>query len=119
MSDQSIYEQGLLKVKTTPEPEGQKFLNGTFVKIKDNLGPTMGHFPAGLYAKVEYTYAHAYGGDNIESYSLLVRFSERMWSSVAWYHEWQLDEVIDTELLAKFAEEIKVATKQKETTWNS
>lgn len=44
---QSIYEAGLVKVKTTPIPKGQRFKNGTFVRIAGDLGPSMRHFPKG------------------------------------------------------------------------
>ena len=41
----SYYAAGLERVKTTPEPKGQKFPIGTRVMIDDDLGPTMSHFP--------------------------------------------------------------------------
>lgn len=84
-----IYQQGLVKVKTTPEPKGQKFHIGARVKIADDLGSSMSHFPSGKLATVEYTYAHAYGGEDVKSYSLIVDGI----GSVAWYHEAQLENV--------------------------
>lgn len=82
----AYYQAGLEKVKTTPEPAGQKFAKGTRVQIVEDLGIGMSHFPSGVGAIVAYTYAHAYGGDNIDSYSLIVDD----YGSSAWYKEWQL-----------------------------
>ena len=82
----AYYQAGLKKVENTPEPARQKFANGTKVRIADDLGRAMFHFPSGIKATVEYTYAHAYGGDDVNSYSLIVDGH----GSVAWYHEWQL-----------------------------
>lgn len=83
---QNPYEDGLKRVATTPQPKEQKFPIGARVKIADDLGPTMSHFAKGLTATVQYTYAHAYGGDNVESYSLNVDGL----GSRAWYYESQL-----------------------------
>ena len=106
---QAVYQMGLDRVRTTPPPANQKFLPGTFVKIAEDLGPSMAHFTSGVYARVEYTYSHAYswgGSENVKDYSLLVRFKENKWSSVAWYHEHQLEEVTDKDLIEKFKEEL-------------
>lgn len=84
-----IYEQGLANVKTRPVPAGQKFPPGTRVKIADVLDSDMSHFEAGVEATVEYTYAHAYGGKDVKSYSLC--FDDG--NSVAWYREHQLSKV--------------------------
>ena len=100
-----IHADGLRRVENTGEPSGQKFPVGSFVKIADDLGSYMSHFPAGLYAQIGYTHAHAYGGD-ADSYSLFVRFEGSRWSSVAWSEEHQLTQVTDADLLAKFNEEI-------------
>lgn len=83
----SIYQAGLQKVKSTPAPKGQKFPVGARVKIADDLGPSMSHFPSGKMATVLYTYAHAYWGDDVTSYCLDVDGV----GSVAWYHELQLE----------------------------
>lgn len=85
----SIYAAGLVKVKTTPAPEGQKFPVGCPVRIADDLGCTMRGFTSGVNATVEYTYAHAYGGTDIKSYSLNIEGK----GSTAWYHEHQLTEI--------------------------
>lgn len=83
----AIYQQGLQRVKDTPEPEGQKFPCGSRVRIADDLGSSMSHFESGVEATVEYVYAHAYGGSNVKLYSLNIDGR----GSVAWYHEHQLE----------------------------
>jgi len=81
-----IYNQGLENVNHDPEPKGQKFAVGSRVHIADDLGSTMRHFKSGCDATVEYTYAHAYGGSDVKSYSLIIDNH----GSSAWYNEWQL-----------------------------
>jgi hypothetical protein len=83
---QEIYAMGLDLVKTTPEPVGQKFKCGQRVRIADDLGKSMSHFKSGVNATVQYTYAHAYGGSDIDSYSLDVDGR----GECAWYKEHQL-----------------------------
>lgn len=83
----AVYNQGLENVKTRPVPEGQKFQPGERVRIADDLGQAMAHFPSGVLATVEYTYAHAYWGEDVKSYSLNVDGH----GSVAWFHESQLE----------------------------
>lgn len=85
------HQQALRRVAETPPPTGQKFAPGTRVKIADNLGPHMSHFPAGKLATVEYTYAHAYGTTDkrsLQQYSLDIDDI----GGVAWYDECQLIE---------------------------
>lgn len=78
----AIYQQGLEKVRTTPVPEGQKFPPGAKVRIKrDEM------VREGTIATVEYTYAHAYWGDDVKSYSL--KFENG--STMAWFDESQLE----------------------------
>lgn len=77
---------GLKRVDTTPEPTGQKFPNGSRVRIVDDLGSGMSHFQSGVNATVVYTYAHAYGGNDVKSYCLDIDD----YGQVSWYHEWQL-----------------------------
>jgi len=84
------YLRGLEKIKTEPEPSGQKFPCGSLVMIAKDLGSMMSHFKSGCRAKVDHVYAHAYGGTNINSYSLLVEQDDGSWSSSAWYKEHQL-----------------------------
>ena len=81
-----IYQRGIFNVKNRPEPDGQKFPIGSRVRISDNLGEYMRSFISGKIATVEYTYAHAYGGNDTKSYSLNIDGI----GSVAWYTEDQL-----------------------------
>lgn len=46
----------------------------------------MSHFPKGRNATVMYTYAHAYGGNDVKSYSLNVDGHRY----ISWYEEDQL-----------------------------
>ena len=81
------YEQAMKDMETKPTPVGQKFPRGARVLIAKDLSKDgMGHFQSGVKATVEYTYAHAYGGNNIKSYSLKIDGG----NSVAWYLEHQL-----------------------------
>lgn len=75
----SYYEKGIIRVATTPEPEGQKFPCGVRVHIANNLD----NLYAGFDATVGYVYAHAYGGNDVTSYSLIVDGR----GSAAWYKE--------------------------------
>ena len=101
-----IYASGLRKVKETPAPPGQKFPCGSFVKIAEDLGESMSHFESGKIARVEYTYAHAYWGDDVKSYSLNVRYGPGKWSTVAWYYESQLTAVTDPAEIELFKREL-------------
>jgi hypothetical protein len=58
------YNAGLHRVKTTPPPKGQKYPPGTRVMV------TGGGWHSGKLATVEYTYAHAYGGNDVKDYAL-------------------------------------------------
>ena len=85
----ACYQAALRRVAETPHPAGQKFASGARVKIADDLGPHMSHFPAGKLATVQYTYAHAYGTtdeQSLKQYSLNIDGI----GSVAWYDECQL-----------------------------
>ena len=86
----SYCRAGWLWAATTPEPAGQKFPIGTRVRIADDLGRSMKHFPSGCNATVEYTDAHAFGGD-VKSYALIVDGI----GSEAWYDESQLTEITE------------------------
>lgn len=85
----AYHKAGIERIKSYPEPSGQKFPRGSRVRIADDLGSEKAHFPSGTEATVEYTYAHAYGGSDNKSYSLDVDGS----GSVAWYKEDQLTQV--------------------------
>lgn len=99
------YELGLLRVKTDPIPEGQKFIPGTFVEVisRYNMGPAM----------VQYTYSHAYKYEdghskelNIRDYSLLCRYKDGSWSEVAWFDVDRLKEITDVKLIEQYKSEI-------------
>ena len=85
----SVYEAGLEKVRNTPEPEGQKFHIGERVWI-GNMPSYMSHFRNNIWATVQYTYAHAYGGSDTKSYSLNIDG----FGSSAWYEENQLSKTL-------------------------
>lgn len=87
-SAKAIYEVALNRVKNTPEPNGQKFHIGERVWIGD-MPSYMSHFENNVWATVQYVYAHAYGGDDIKSYSLNID----NYGSVAWYEEYQLSRI--------------------------
>ena len=76
---QSIYAAGLKKVETTPEPEGQKFPNGSRVRVGQGE----------CNATVRYTYAHAYGGGDVKSYCLDIDG----YGEVSWYEEGRLSAI--------------------------
>lgn len=83
---QEFYQESMERVRSTPEPEGQKFPVGSRVMISADLGPYMSHFPSGKSATVAHTYAHAYGGTNVKSYSLDVDG----YGNCSWFYEEQL-----------------------------
>ena len=82
----AIYMQGISNVENNKEPKGQKFPRGSRVRIVDDLGGHMSHFPSGCDATVMYTYAHAYGGNDVTRYCLSLDGI----GEVSWYEEWQL-----------------------------
>jgi hypothetical protein len=84
---QRYYDSAMVRVATTPPPVGQLYAPGTRVWISRNLGSSMSHFPAGQWAIVGYTYAHAYGGTDVKSYALKLGEGD---GSCAWYYEHQL-----------------------------
>ena len=84
-----MHQQGLENVKQEAEPKGQKYPCGSRVRIADDLGESMSHFYSGKDATVEYVYAHAYGGDDVTSYSLDIDGI----GSVSWYEEHQLSPI--------------------------
>lgn len=92
-SEASAYHQAALqRVAETPPPAGQKFKPGARVKIADNLGPHMSHFPSGKLATVRYTYAHAYRATDERSLSQYCLDIDGI-GEVSWYDECQLSEV--------------------------
>ena len=85
----AYYAKGMQRVEDTPEPEGQKFPCGSRVRIADNLGRAMRHFPSSVNATVKHVYAHAFGGDNVTSYCLDIDG----YGEVSWFHESQLKSI--------------------------
>lgn len=85
----AAYAQAMDNVATQPEPNGQKYPIGTRVRITSDLGVPMSHFPMGVGATVAYTYAHAFGGRDAETYCLDVDGYGR----VSWYFEHQLTKI--------------------------
>lgn len=83
---QAIYDAGMQRVETKSEPPNQKFPCGSRVRIVDDLGPHMSHFPSGVGATVKYVYAHAFGGVDVKSYCLDVDGE----GEISWYKEDQL-----------------------------
>lgn len=82
------YRVGLDRVRNDPPPEGQKFAPGERVYIQKDLGSSMYHFPSGVWATVEHTYAHAYPpSKDIKSYCLKIEGKD---SRHSWYRESQL-----------------------------
>lgn len=86
ISVSDYYQQALNRVKKTPEPKGQKFPIGTRVRIADDLGSSMSHFPKGVAATVMYTYGHAYDDDDVKNYCLDIDGIGK----TSWYYEHQL-----------------------------
>lgn len=87
----AIHDASMERVRSKPYPPNQKFPPGTRVKIADDLGSHMRHFPKGRLATVICTYAHAFGGDNVQDYCLDVDGYGRS----SWYYEHQLTLVED------------------------
>ena len=84
-----IYERSLIRIAEEPEPKGQKFPVGCRVRIADDLGRQKRHFKSGCNATVNHTYAHAYGGSNIDDYCLDIDDH----CQVAWYQEHELTKI--------------------------
>ena len=83
------HKASMQRVKDTAPPERQKFKPGARVKIAENLGHHMSHFPSGTEATVHHTYAHAYQRKDersLRQYCLDVDGH----GLVSWYNEDQL-----------------------------
>lgn len=111
---QSIYAEGLKRVAETQPPPNQKFAPGVFVFISINLDEGMSHFKNNRPARVEHTYGHAYGGRDVNSYSLLVRYDNGKWAKVSWYYEHQLTEITDAKVIEEYKIEIDKMNQLKE-----
>lgn len=91
------YQAALRRVTETPPPAGQKFAPGARVKITDDLGPHMSHFPSGKQATVRYTYAHACGATDERSLTQYCLDIDGL-GEVSWYDECQLSEVTNAKV---------------------
>lgn len=86
----SIHQRLATKAEIAALKIPQKFKAGTRVRIADDLGIGMSHFPKGVDATVEYSYREKYGGaDPNHVYSLNVDGI----GSTSWYKEDQLTEI--------------------------
>jgi hypothetical protein len=68
----------------------QKFRKLTFIKVDDEMPPTMWHFDKGFIGIVDATYSQLYGGDNVDSYALYKIKDGKIVNRISWYHERQL-----------------------------
>lgn len=82
----------MARVASTPPPDGQLYPPGQRVRIADDLGSSMAHFPKGVNGTVHHTYAHAYGGGNTKSYCIDIDGH----GQVSWYEEHQLSPITAT-----------------------
>lgn len=64
----------------------QKFNKGDKVKISDDLGSSMNHFPCGMDAIVIGSYAEQFGGSDTKSYSIYIKGQ----GETSWYYEHQM-----------------------------
>lgn len=113
-SAKAIYQAGLERVRTKKPPKNQKFLPGTFVDIDKEMPDFMSHFESAKPAMVQCTYAHAYGGNDVESYSLLIRYAHDRWSEVSWYYESQLTAITDADRINQYKKEVELLEEEKE-----
>lgn len=98
------------------ETKQQKFKKNSVVRIADDLGDSMSHFPNGELAVVEYSYAERFWGNDTKSYSLYLE--DR--GSVAWYHEEQLEFVSeDGEALIEQWKNEAAKKKEIESDWEN
>ena len=93
---QAYHAACMKRMESLPEPEGQKFPRGTRVRIANDLGSMMDHFPGkGCNATVMYTHTHAFNARNypagVKSYCLDIDD----YGEVSWYEEHQLTEIQD------------------------
>lgn len=93
-----IYLASKDRVKNTPVPEGQKFLPGTLVRLRDPRDSatkldSLQNFlnwqrakdpDEGKIAVVLHTYAHAFGGDDVRTYCVEIEGVESAWFDENW-----------------------------------
>lgn len=65
----------------------QKYKRGDMVRIAKDLGPSMSHFEADQDAIVMGSYRDQFGGDNVDSYTVMLCESG---GETSWYYEHQL-----------------------------
>ncbi len=70
----------------------QKFRKLTFVKVGNDMPPSMRFFDKGFLGIVDGTYSQLCGGDNINSYALYKIEDGVIVNRLAWYKEYQLTE---------------------------
>ena len=71
----------------------QKFSRGHRVRIADDLGTAMRHFPAGRDAIIVGSYSDLYVGSTLQhdhEYSLMLQEDDGTINTNSWYHEAQL-----------------------------
>lgn len=82
---------GINRIAQTPNAQAtvNKFNTGDRVKISDNLGHHMAHYPSGNLAIVKYTYAQAYRSTDDRSMQQYCLDVDGI-GIVSWYDESQL-----------------------------
>ena len=93
----AYYKDAMRRVAETQPPIGQKFAPGARVKISDNLGQHMSHFPSGKMATVRYTYAHAFGRTDTRSLQQYCLDIDEV-GEVSWYDEDQLESMPNVQI---------------------
>lgn len=101
----------------------QKFKRGDLVYIAADLGPAMTHFTADTNAIVIGSYKDQYGGDNIDSYTVMFYDG----NECSWYYENQLtflkyvgeDEIIRIKEEEEIREELESKFEWIVSNWNN
>lgn len=68
----------------------QKFFLGDLVRVADDLGPSMNHFPKGQDAIVLYSYSENYGRTSARDDNIFCLYVLKDRSETSWYHAKQL-----------------------------
>lgn len=89
------------------QPKKQKYTKGSIVRIANDLGPCMYLFTKDTFAIVEGTYASLYGGHDVDSYALIVKNKNGIWSEISWYYENQINLVDDIYLCKEIEMDFK------------
>jgi len=97
--DRVAYIAALRKLNAKPAGKDlptQKFKRGSRIHVTPSMPKSMAHFQCDFDGIVRYTYAQKFGGDNVDSYSLIVlNDSGQPVYTTSWYHEDQLTLVND------------------------